>query len=90
LSYVVTKNAIRTFTRFVAEEVRDANICVVSMSPGNPIATETAPDSAKKELPGPDILGDAFVLAAQLALESSGQCLAYEEGKLVTAEPMEG
>ena len=55
-----------------------------------PIATETAPASAKKQLPGPDILGDAFVLAAQLSLESSGRCLAYEEGKLVAAEPMEG
>jgi 3-oxoacyl-[acyl-carrier protein] reductase len=90
LAYVVTKDAIRTFTRFNAEEVRSANICVVSISPGNPIATETAPASAKKELPGPDILGNAFVLAAQLPLEKSGQCLAYEEGKLVPAEAMEG
>jgi NAD(P)-dependent dehydrogenase (short-subunit alcohol dehydrogenase family) len=90
LTYVVTKDAIRTFTRFNAEEVRDANICVVSISPGNPIATETAPEAAKKELPGPDILGDAFVLAAQLPLDASGKCWAYEDGKLVRAEPMEG
>lgn len=90
LTYVVTKDAIRTFTRFNAEEVRDANICVVSISPGNPIATETAPESAKKELPGPDILGDAFVLAAELSLDASGQCWAYEDGKLVKAEAMEG
>jgi 3-oxoacyl-[acyl-carrier protein] reductase len=90
LSYVVTKNAIRTFTRFVAEEVRESNICVVTISPRVPIATETAPETARKALPGPDILGDAFVLAAQLSLESSGQCLALEEGKLVQEEPMEG
>lgn len=90
LTYVVTKDAIRTFTRFNAEEVRDANICVVAISPGNPIATETAPESAKKELPGPEILGSAFVLAAQLSLAASGRCWAYEDGKLVAAEAMEG
>lgn len=90
LAYVVTKDAIRTFTRFVAEEVRDSNICVVSISPRVPIATETAPEAARKALPGPDILGNAFVLAAQLPLDSSGQCLAHEEGKLVREGPMEG
>ncbi len=89
LTYMVTKNGIRTFTRFVAEEVRDSNICVVTFSPRVPIATETAPKTAKDTLPGPEILGDAFVLAAQLSLDSSGQCLAYEEGKLVKEGPME-
>lgn len=86
----MTKDGIRTFTRFAAEEARDSNICVVSIAPGVPIATETAPEAAKKTLPGPDILGDAFVQAAQLSLESSGQCLAYKAGKLVKAEPREG
>jgi 3-oxoacyl-[acyl-carrier protein] reductase len=90
LAYVVTKDAIRTFTRFMAEEVRDANICVVSVAPGGAIATETAPDKAKLELPGPDVLGDTFVLAAQLSLDASGQCFTYEDGKLVKAPPMEG
>lgn len=90
LTYVVTKDAIRTFTRFVAEEVRASNICVVSISPRVPIATETAPEAAKKTLPGPEILGEAFVLAAQLSLDASGECLAYERGKLVKEEPMEG
>lgn len=90
LAYAVTKDAIRTFTRFLAEEVRDSNICAVSISPGAPIATESAPESAKKELPGPDVLGSAFVLAAQLPLQASGQCLAYRKGTLVVEEPMEG
>jgi len=90
LTYVVTKDAIRTFTRFVAEEVRDSNICVLTISPRVPIATETAPETARKTMPGPDILGDAFVLAAQAPLESSGQCLAFAEGKLVKEEPMAG
>lgn len=90
LTYMVTKDAIRTFTRFVAEEVRASNICVVSFSPRFAIATETAPQTAKENMPGPDVLGNAFVLAAQLSLESSGQCLAHEDGKLVKEDPMEG
>lgn len=90
LTYMVTKNGIRTFTRFVAEEVREANICVVTFSPRFAIATETAPESAKESMPRPEILGDAFVLAAQLPLESSGQCVAFEDGKLVPEDPMEG
>lgn len=90
LTYMVTKNGIRTFTRFVAEEVREENICVVTFSPRFAIATETAPEAAKESMPRPEILGDAFVLAAQLPLESSGQCVAFEDGKLVPEEPMEG
>lgn len=90
LTYMVTKDAIRTFTRFVAEEVRESNICVVTFSPRIPIATETAPETVRQEMPGPDVLGDAFVLAAQLSLDSSGQCLAIEDGRLVTEDPREG
>ena len=90
LAYMVSKNGIRTFTRFVAEEVREANICAVTFSPRFAIATETAPETARRELPGPGIFGDAFVLAARLPLASSGLCLAYEEGKLVEEAPMEG
>jgi NAD(P)-dependent dehydrogenase (short-subunit alcohol dehydrogenase family) len=40
---IITKEAIRTFTRFVAEEPREANVCVVIVSPGVPIATKGAP-----------------------------------------------
>jgi 3-oxoacyl-[acyl-carrier protein] reductase len=90
LTYMVTKNGIRTFSHYVAEEVREANICVVTFSPRFAIATETAPDSAKEAMPSPEVLGDGFVLAAQLSLESSGQCFAYEDGKLVKEAPMEG
>ena len=89
LAYMVTKNGIRTFTRFVAEEVKGSNICVVTFSPRVPIATETASENARKDLPGPDILQDAFILASGLPLESTGQCLAYEDGRLVIEDPME-
>ena len=90
LTYMVTKNGIRTFTRFVAEEVREANICAVTFSPRFAIATETAPETAKEAMPSPDVLGNGFVLAAQLPMESSGQCVAHEDGKLVLEDPMEG
>ena len=82
-AYVVSKEAIRTFTRFAAEEVRESNVCVVTMSPGVPIATEGAPEEALRRLPGPEILGNGFVLAAQLPMDLSGQMFAYQDGKLV-------
>ena len=83
-AYVVSKEAIRTFTRFAAEEVRESNVCVVTMSPGVPIATEGAPEEALRRLPGPEILGKGFVLAAQLPMDLSGQTFAYQDGKLVS------
>jgi len=82
-AYMVTKDGIRTFSRYAAEEVRDANICVVTFSPRVPIATETAPEEALNRLPGPQILGNGFVLCAQLPLEQSGKCFAFENGKLL-------
>jgi NAD(P)-dependent dehydrogenase (short-subunit alcohol dehydrogenase family) len=88
-TYMASKDAIRTFTRYVAEEVRDSNICVVTFSPRVPIVTETAPQEAFGRLPGPEILGRAFVLAAELPLEKSGGCFFHEDGKLVPESPRE-
>lgn len=82
-AYMVTKDGIRTFTRYVAEEVRETNVCVVIFSPRVPIVTEGAPEEAFKRLPGPEILGQGFVLAAQLPMEQSGQIFSYQNGKLV-------
>jgi len=89
-TYMVTKDGIRTFTRYVAEEVRDSNICVVTFSPRVPIATETAPEEALKRLPGPEVLGQGFILAAQLPMDQSGKCFAHENGKLVDEGAREG
>jgi len=82
-AYMTTKDAIRTFTRYVAEEVRESNVCVVIFSPRVPIVTESAPKEAFARLPGPEILGTGFVLAAQLPLAQSGEIFSYQEGKLV-------
>jgi NAD(P)-dependent dehydrogenase (short-subunit alcohol dehydrogenase family) len=89
-AYMASKDGIRTFTRYVAEEVRDSNVCVVTFSPRVPIVTEDAPAEAFQRLPGPEILGQAFVLAAQLPMEQSGRCFAYENGKLVEETPRDG
>jgi NAD(P)-dependent dehydrogenase (short-subunit alcohol dehydrogenase family) len=82
-AYMASKDAIRAFTRYVAEEVRDANVCMVIFSPRVPIVTETAPAEAFKRLPGPEILGEGFVLAAQLPMDESGKIFSYQDGKLV-------
>lgn len=81
--YSVSKDAIRTFTRFVAEEVREWNICVVSVSPGGAIATEDAPEEIRRTMPGPESAGNRFVLAAEAPMELSGQRLTLKDGKLV-------
>jgi 3-oxoacyl-[acyl-carrier protein] reductase len=84
--YVVSKEAIRTFTRFVAEEERENNICIVALSPGGTIATENAPDEARQRLPGPDLAGNRFVLAAQVGMDMSGHLLDLQDGRLVIAD----
>jgi 3-oxoacyl-[acyl-carrier protein] reductase len=84
-AYVVSKDAIRTFTRFVAEEEREWNVCVVAFSPRQAIATEDAPEEARKRLPGPESLGNAFVLAAQADMELTGKTVEHRDGKLVVA-----
>ena len=68
-AYVVTKDAIRTFTRYAAGEVRESNICVVAIAPGGAIATENAPEEARGRLPSPESLLNSFVLAAQAPME---------------------
>jgi NAD(P)-dependent dehydrogenase (short-subunit alcohol dehydrogenase family) len=82
-AYMASKDAIRAFTRYAAEEVRDANVCVVIFSPRVPIVTETAPAEAFKRLPGPEILGPGFVLAAQLPMDQSGKIFSFQDGNLV-------
>ena len=51
---------------------------------------ETAPEEALKRLPGPEVLGQGFVLCAQLPMDQSGKCFAYENGKLVDELAREG
>jgi 3-oxoacyl-[acyl-carrier protein] reductase len=80
--YTVSKNAIGTFTRFVAEEERDFNICVVGMTPGAPIATEEAPEEARQRMTTVDYVGKSFVRAAEVGMELSGCQLRSKNGDI--------
>src|SRR5262245_12448793 len=84
--YVVMKDAILTFTKSLAEEEREWNICVVAFSPKQAIATEDAPEEARKRLPGPESLGNGFVLAAQAGMEMTGKTVEHRDGKLVAVD----
>ena len=81
-AYAVSKEAIRMFTRFVAEEEREWNVCVVAVAPGTAIATEDAPEEVRRRLPGPDYLENVFVLALQADMALTGQLLLLKDGRL--------
>ena len=82
--YGVSKEAIRKFTGFVAVEERPYNICVVAISPGGAIATEDAPEEVRQRLPGPDHVGNAFVMASRLGMDRTGELLQLEGDHLIT------
>ena len=79
---MVSKEAIRTFTRMVAEEVRESNICVVIVAPEGPFATEDAPEEARRRMKSPEEMGNRFLLAAQAGMEMSGQLVNLKDGRL--------
>lgn len=83
MAYVVTKEAGVTLTRFLAEEVRECNICVMSLSPGGAIATERAPAEARARMPSPESAGDRFFIAADAGMELSGHLVDFVDGQLV-------
>ena len=84
--YVVSKEAIRVFTRYVAEEEREFNICIMAMGPGGTIATENAPEEVRRRMPGPELAGNRFVLAAEAGMEFSGKLADLQDGQLVMRE----
>lgn len=82
LAYVVTKEALVTLSQYLAEEVREHNICVMSVDPGGAIATERAPEEARARMPGPESVGDRFFLAAETGMEFSGHLVNLVGGEL--------
>ena len=82
-AYVISKEAIKTFSQFVAVEEQEYGICVVTVNPGAAIATEDAPEEARQRMPAPSFVGERFVLAAQVGMEYSGKLLTMENGKLI-------
>ena len=65
--YVVSKDAIVVFGRLAAEQVREAGVFVATVYPGAAIATEDAPEEARKRMPGPEIVGNRFLAIDMLA-----------------------
>ena len=82
-AYVVTKEALVVFSRYLAEEEREFNICVVSLSPGGAIATERAPKEARSRMPSPESAGERFFLAADADMSLSGHLVDFVDGALV-------
>lgn len=99
--YATSKGAVRTFTRYLAAEEREWNVCVALMSPSagpavvsDPneyvgIITDEAPQEVRRRYPhlGPHLVGNRFVLAAQIGMELTGHSLSFKDGKIV-GEPL--
>jgi NAD(P)-dependent dehydrogenase (short-subunit alcohol dehydrogenase family) len=81
--YVMSKKAALTFTRFLAEQEREYNICVMSIQPGGAFATETAPDEVRKSWVGPEIAGDRYFQAIDAPMCFSGRLLSSSDGMLI-------
>ena len=98
--YSTSKIAIRAFTRGVAVEERQYNICIVSMGPGTSgsgesrgegpggIVTEDSPAWARETSlsRGVDTVGNRYVLAAEAPMELSGLQIMAKEGQLFPVE----
>lgn len=86
LAYAVSKEAAVVFVRYLAEEVRGSNICVMSIGPGGRIATERAPAEARARLDGPEVAGERYFLAADAGMELSGHLVDLVDEKLVAIQ----
>jgi NAD(P)-dependent dehydrogenase (short-subunit alcohol dehydrogenase family) len=81
--YVMSKKAALIFTRYLAEQERPYNICVMSIVPGGPFATESAPEELRATWFGPEIAGDRYFQAADAPMCLSGRLLSVSDGHLV-------
>lgn len=46
------------------------------------VATEEAPEEARRRLPGMNVMGDSFIQAAEAPMELTGQLLFPKDGRL--------
>lgn len=86
MAYVITKEAGVWFSRYLAEEEREHGICVMSLAPGVPIASEWAPEEARRRMPGPEAAGERFWLAIDAPMDLSGHLVGMVDGKLVAID----
>ncbi|MEA2641317.1 MAG: 3-oxoacyl-[acyl-carrier protein] reductase, partial [Chloroflexota bacterium] len=91
--YNLSKLSIRAFTQSVAAEELEYGICIVSMGPGagdpksSGIATEEAPEWARRRMHGVEAVGDRYLYAAEAPLELSGFQVALVDGQLAKVQP---
>jgi NAD(P)-dependent dehydrogenase (short-subunit alcohol dehydrogenase family) len=89
LVYAVSKVAVRSFTRDLAEEERPFNVCVISMAPafagypGGGIITEDMPKWLNDPARSVTNLGNNYVIAADAPMELSGRQVQVRNGVLV-------
>jgi NAD(P)-dependent dehydrogenase (short-subunit alcohol dehydrogenase family) len=87
-AYSVSKVAVRKYTQFLAEEEREAGRCVVAVSPGGVMSSEDAPAAVKVCYPGPELIGNRFILAAEAGMELTGEVVDLDaSGCLVAVNP---
>lgn len=82
LAYSVSKAATATLSRHLAEELREQNICVVSVDPGGAFATERAPAAVQLAQPGPARAAEHLFAAAGAPMDLSGNLLTLTDGHL--------
>ena len=85
LAYALAKATTSVFARYLAEEVRAANICVLAINPGATIATDDAPDEVKQAYPGVEAVSTRYVAAAEAPMELSGKAVTFKDGRIVAA-----
>lgn len=79
--YFASKTALYQMTRYWGEDLREHNICMVSMS-GAVIATDRAPEHVRAKMPGPEVLGKRYLMAAEAPMELAGHWVDEIRGAL--------
>ena len=74
-----SKDALQCFTRYVANQVRDSNVCIVLMAP---ISRPIVSTEDRCGLPGVELIAGRFVLASGAGLNLSGRLVTCDDGYL--------
>lgn len=81
-----SRDALHCFTRYVANQVRDANVCVVVLVPAScPIAADSVSTEDRQGMPGVEMIAGRFVLASNAGMDLSGRLVTCEGGYLDAA-----
>ena len=76
-----SKDALQCFTRYVANQVRDSNVCIVPNGPGA-MPPDRVNDKDRCGLPDVELIAGRFVLASGAGLDLSGRLVTCDDGYL--------